>query len=245
MSEQKSEPISGKTGSVGTGPAASGMPAPSAPVTAFADATAEAQPPRLASEQEETSPGPDAASVEAPKVEASKVEAPKVEAPKPEVSRSPGKVLIMSPADRARNGGNTSSRAERSGKRRGASAMVAVAALATVAGALGGALATAGLRYEGLGHFVVGDAAAAKDSTLAVAVARIDANILALTASVEKTANTGANQFSTISDRLDKVERAQAEPAAKLARLSDAVDKLRAAPPPAPAAVAAAPVAAR
>ena len=53
-------------------------------------------------------------------------------------------------------------------------------------------------------------------------------------------------QFNKTSDRLDKIEKAQAEPAAKLARLSEAVDKLRAAPPVAPAAaVAPAPVAAK
>jgi hypothetical protein len=51
------------------------------------------------------------------------------------------------------------------------------------------------------------------------------------------------SQFNKTSDRLDKVEKAQAEPAAKLAKLSEAVDKLRA--QPAPAAVAAAPAAAR
>jgi hypothetical protein len=37
-------------------------------------------------------------------------------------------------------------------------------------------------------------------------------------------------QFNKTSDRLDKVEKAQAEPAAKLAKLSEAVEKLRAAP---------------
>ena len=34
------------------------------------------------------------------------------------------------------------------------------------------------------------------------------------------------SQFNKTSDRLDKVEKAQAEPAAKLAKLSEAVDKL-------------------
>jgi hypothetical protein len=51
----------------------------------------------------------------------------------------------------------------------------------------------------------------------------------------------GMSQFNKTSDRLDKVEKAQAEPAAKLAKLSDAVEKLRA--QPAPAAVATAPAA--
>ena len=93
----------------------------------------------------------EAAKVEAPKAEAPKAEAPKIEAPKidavkPEAPRFPGKVMIMSPGDRAgmpvpkaEAGGEASS-----GKRR-FGAMAAVVALATVAGALGGALATAGL----------------------------------------------------------------------------------------------------
>ena len=59
-------------------------------------------------------------------------------------------------------------------------------------------------------------------------MARIDADILALKASVEQTSKTGVSQFNKTSDRLDKVEKAQAEPAAKLAKLSEAVEKLRA-----------------
>jgi hypothetical protein len=118
--------------------------------------------------------------------------------------------------------------------------MAAVVALATVAGALGGALATAGL-----GHFAGGEPAVVKDAALEASVARIDADIVALKAGVEHTSRIGMSQFNKTSDRLDKVEKAQAEPAAKLAKLSEAVDKLRATPA-APAAVAAAtPVAAR
>ena len=43
------------------------------------------------------------------------------------------------------------------------------------------------------------------------------------------------NQFNKTSERLDKLERAQAEPAAKIAKLSEAVDKLRAAAAAVPA----------
>jgi hypothetical protein len=110
-----------------------------------------------------------------------------------------------------------------------------------VAGAVGGALATAGL-----GHFTGGDApAAAGNQALEASVARIDADILTLKASVEHTSKMGMSQFNKTSDRLDKVEKAQAEPAAKLAKLSEAVDKLRATPPAAPTPVATAPVAAK
>ena len=61
------------------------------------------------------------------------------------------------------------------------------------------------------------------------AIARLDADVLALKASVEQTSKTGVTQFNKTSDRLDKVEKAQGEPAARLAKLSDEVSKLRAA----------------
>lgn len=250
MSEQQSEATSGETGSVGAGPAAPDMSAAKVPVTAAIES------PMLAPDQQETSPKPDAPKVEAPRVEASKLEATKVEpakveaatseAPKVETPRIPGKLLIMSPGERAWNGDEADVKPEAvaadgvSGKRR-MSAMAAVVALATVAGALGGALATAGL-----GQMMAGNSAVANNnSALEASVARIDADILALKASVEHTSKTGVSQFNKTSDRLDKVEKAQAEPTAKLAKLSDAVEKLRAqAAAPAPVA-AATPAAAR
>ena len=76
--------------------------------------------------------------------------------------------------------------------------------------------------------------ASAKDSALEASVARIDADILALKASLEHNSKMATSQFNKASDRLDKVEKAQAEPAAKLAKLSEAVDKLRAAQASAP-----------
>src|SRR5262249_42299707 len=48
-------------------------------------------------------------------------------------------------------------------------------------------------------------------------------------------------QFNRTSDRLDRIEKTQAEPNAKLAKLSEAVEKLRAAPAPAPVVAAVAP----
>jgi len=51
----------------------------------------------------------------------------------------------------------------------------------------------------------------------------------------------GMSQFNKTSDRLDKLEKAQAEPAAKIAKLSEAVDKLRAAQPAATTVAAGAP----
>ena len=240
MSDLKSEPISTETGTVGAGVAASDM---SAPVTA----AVEVESPMLAPEQEETSPKADAPKAEmpkvepfkfdAPKVEAAKVEAPKVEAAKPDAPRMPGKMMIMSPGERVGADAKVEAASGEgsSGKRR-MSAMAAVVALATVAGALGGALATAGF-----GHLMSGETASAVANTgaLEASIARIDADIVALKAGVEHTSKVATGQFNKTSDRLDKVEKAQAEPAAKLAKLSEAVDKLRAAPAPAPVAAAA------
>ena len=245
MSDLKSEPTSTETGTVGAGVAASDM---SAPVTA----AVEVESPMLAPEQEETSPKADAPKadapkpempkvesfkVEAPKAEAPKVEAPKVEAAKPDAPRMPGKMMIMSPGERVGADAKVEAASGEgsSGKRR-MSAMAAVVALATVAGALGGALATAGF-----GHLMSGETASAVANTgaLEASIARIDADIVALKAGVEHTSKVATGQFNKTSDRLDKVEKAQAEPAAKLAKLSEAVDKLRAAPAPAPVAAAA------
>ncbi len=242
MSDLKSEPISTETGTVGAGMAASDM---SVPVTA----AAEVESPMLAPEQEETSPKADAPKAEMPrveffKVEAAKVEAPKTEAPKanavkPEAPLMPGKMMIMSPGERV--GADAKVEAESgegsSGKRR-MSAMAAVVALAAVAGAMGGALATAGLGHI-MGAEPVSASASTTSSALEASIARIDADIVALKAGVEHTSKLATGQFNKTSDRLDRVEKAQAEPAAKLAKLSEAVDKLRAAPAPAPVAAAA------
>ena len=51
----------------------------------------------------------------------------------------------------------------------------------------------------------------AGNRALEASVARIDADILALKASVEHTSKIGMTQFNKTSDRLDKVEKAQAE----------------------------------
>ena len=112
--------------------------------------------------------------------------------------------------------------------------IAAVVAIAAAVGAIGGALATAGV-----GHFTKNDqaatvaAASAAEQTRSLegAIEKINADIAALKSS-------SAAQSAKIVERIDRVEKAQAEPAAKLAKLNEAVEKLRA---PAPAAAAAAP----
>ena len=228
MSEQKAEQTSAKPGSLSAGPAVpNSSDVQSQPVAASAQEPTSVDSPDLVPEQ------------------AGAGETARMDAPKPEAPPTPGKIMIMSSGDRAWDSNGTGPEPKSGqnsgifGKRR-ISALAAVVALAVVAGALGGALATAGLA-----HLVGDDATSAGNRALEASVARIDADILALKASVEQTSKLGTIQFNKTSDRLDKVEKAQAEPAAKLAKLSDAVDRLRAAPPVVPAAVAAAPVAAK
>jgi len=152
--------------------------------------------------------------VEPAKVEPIKVEAAKADTSKPEAQRFPGKLLIMSPGDRAWDGRAAGAKPEAGasgeampGKRR-MSAMVAVVGAGDGGGTLGGALATAGL-----GHMAGTDTAAANSSALEASVARIDADMVALESQRRTTtAKTGVSQFNKTSDRLDKVEKAQAEP---------------------------------
>ncbi|WP_199580905.1 hypothetical protein [Bradyrhizobium sp. MOS003] len=192
---------------------------------------------------------PDPIKVEPSKIEASRIEAPKLEAkaetrPEPK----PGKLIVMAPSERSWNGSRdredfaphvkAEELRETGGKRR-LSAMAAVVAIAAGVGAISGALATAGMM-----HFAAPAQApvqVADTSALDASVARIDADLVALKANVEHSSKTGITQFNRANDRLDKLEKAQAEPIARIVKLSETVDKLRAAPPAAPAQAAASP----
>jgi hypothetical protein len=189
----------------------------------------------------EAPPKPDPVKVEPPRIEVPKFEAkvePKAET-KPEPK--PGKLIVMAPSERSWDREEFAPHVkadeprETGGKRR-LSAMAAVVAIAASVGAISGALATAGMM-----HFAApAPAQVADTSALDASVARIDADVVALKANVEHTSKTGLGQFNRTNDRLDKLEKAQAEPMAKIAKLSETVDKLRATPPVAPAQAAAA-----
>ena len=223
MSEQQAEQTSGETGSMGAGPAVppSSSDATSDQVTASAPEISLVEAPGIAPDHEAPSAEGskdevtkdevtkdevtkiEAIKVEIPKVEISQVEFPKVEVPELEANPDTPRMA---------------------GQRR-FGAIAAMVALATVAGALGGALAT-----SGIGHLIGAAETSSANSTLETSIARLDAEIVALRADVEHTSKLGVSQFNKTSDRLDKLEKAVTEPAAKLAKLGEAVDKLRAAP---------------
>ncbi|WP_456649749.1 MULTISPECIES: hypothetical protein [unclassified Bradyrhizobium] len=190
----------------------------------------------------EVLPKPDPLRVEPPKIEASRIDVPKLE-PRAETKPEPkpGKLIVMAPAERSWDREEFAPHVkadeprEAGGKRR-LSAMAAVVAIAASVGAISGALATAGMM-----HFASpAPAQVADTSALESSVARIDADVVALKANVEHTSKTGLGQFNRTNDRLEKLEKAQAEPMAKIAKLSESVDKLRATPPAAPTQAAAA-----
>ncbi|QOZ32197.1 hypothetical protein [Bradyrhizobium sp. CCBAU 53421] len=255
VSEQQSEPVSGQAGAETAAKSEPVAAAAGAEAVRLAPEQEETSPkadaPRI------DAPKPEAPKVEPsrldpmveakidakinPKIDPTNMDVPKVETGKREEPRFPGKLMIMAPGDRTWDHEATASKpgAEQTAKPAGSrrfGAMAAVIALATVAGAIGGALATAGL-----GHLAAPAAAsvrdvAAKDAATDAAakeaadaaLARIESEIAALKASVEQTAKAGQAQFSKASDRIEKVEKAQAEPIAKLNKLSETVDKLRA-----------------
>jgi hypothetical protein len=243
MSEQTADQTSGESGSLKA--ALGSLETPSTPFVVSAmesvPETTNVDSPKLSPEQggpgetrkvdtaKADAPKADAPKAEAPKADVPKADVPKAEArkpdaPKADARRMPGTITIMSADGRAGSAPAAEQGPGMFGKRRLA-AVAAVVALAAIAGALGGALATAGA-----GHFLGDGATASASPTLEASVARIDADILTLMGNLENISKTGAAQFNKTSDRLDKVEKAQAEPAAKLARLSEAVDKLRGTP---------------
>ena len=135
--------------------------------------------------------------------------------------------LMVVSVQRGENGAKAD--AEHTPAKRRLGAMAAVVALAIIAGAAGGAFATMGMMHTA---DAVATAPAPAGGALEAAIARIDAEVVALKNGLDHTSKTALTQFNKTTDRLDRIEKAQAEPSAKIAKLSEAVEKLRAAPLP-------------
>jgi hypothetical protein len=207
VSEAKAGQGSGETGLVDARPAivaVSDVQRPAAtPAPKPAPPLAIVESPKLAPEQDAAS------TADALKAAAATTSAQPAEASEAGALRDPDHAMPMSSGER---------REHRFG------ALAAAVVLAAVAGAIGGVSATLGFP-----HFLGDDATSARLPSLEAWAARIDADILVLKASAEHSARTSVAQYSKTADRLDKVEKAQAEPGAKVAKLNEAVEKLRAA----------------
>src|SRR6202000_1648998 len=96
-------------------------------------------------------------------------------------------------------------------------------------GAPGWAYATMGMMHTA-DAVATAPAPAPANGALESAIARLDGEISALKNGLDHTSKTALTQFNQTPDRLARIEKAQAEPTARLAKLSEAVEKLRAAP---------------
>lgn len=245
VSEQQAEPVSGESSSVEPtvlhASDVPGEPGAAPEIATSLEPSIRTEAPDLV---------PDQGANDAPEIKAREIKAPDVHVSKPNSSPTAGRLMIMAPGDRAwtretwtHEDVASEAKAETAenpgmfGKRR-LTAMAAVVALATVAGAAGGALVTASFGHVA-GAAQALTASSASNQALEATVARIDADVVALKAGVEHTSKLEVSQFNKTSDRLDRLEKAQIEPAAKLAKLSEAVEKLHAIPPAAPVAAAA------
>jgi hypothetical protein len=172
---------------------------------------------------------------------------PKREAPK---LGAPGRITIMAPSrDSGPRDGASRESASRehswedfvnsepkieSAEKAGRSRMMAIAAmiaLGIIVGAVGGSVA-----MSGLGRLFAADDTKSTNQALEDHIARLDGELSALKAEVDRNAKQSAAARAKSADRLDKLEKGQAEPAAKLAKLSETVERLRTTPPPAPVA---------
>lgn len=128
------------------------------------------------------------------------------------------------------------------GKRQLAVAAAAVI-LAAIAGAAGGALTSAGFAHLG-DNADAARQAQTQAHALDEQVSKLQTELAALKASVDRADKAANAQIAKASDRIEKIEKAQAEPTQKIAKLSETVEKLRTAqaekPAPAPAQVASA-----
>ncbi|WP_371424227.1 hypothetical protein [Tardiphaga sp.] len=214
-----------------------------------------------------TAAGSDASDVhvDAPKLAPEQGDDRRAQMPKREAPRlgAPGRITIMAPSrDSGPRDGASHEGATREGSSRehswedfvnsepklepaqkaGRSRMMAIAAmiaLGITVGAVGGSVA-----MSGLGKLFAADDTKSTNQALEDHIARLDGELSALKAEVDRNAKQSAAARAKSADRLDKLEKGQAEPAAKLAKLSETVEKLRTTPPPAAApAPAPAPVA--
>jgi hypothetical protein len=112
-------------------------------------------------------------------------------------------------------------------EKRRMSSLAAVAAIAAVAGAIGGVLATT--MFPQLP--AEASMSTSDNPTLEASVARIDSDVQALKTGAEQGGQPGQMQGQGLdnqtSERLDRLERAEADSSAKILRLNDATERLR------------------
>src|SRR4051812_18374569 len=94
-------------------------------------------------------------------------------------------------------------------------------------GAIAGAAATAGLMRDAAPAPVMADATRALQDS----VAQLGSELATLKAGVANVQRSASTQLGKLTERLDRAEKTSAEPAAKLAKLQESVDRLDHRPP--------------
>jgi hypothetical protein len=244
VSEQQAEQNLSQNGSVTAVPAVPASTEASAPIAAAVSDSEVVEAPAIAPDHE-TLPKEDAPEVRAEKIDILKAEpaVPGIDqaaVEKAKESLLSGRLLIMSPGVRAWQKEAEEAKmaedkavepepaVEAPARQRRFAGMAAIIALATLTGAISGAMATIGVSHF-LATADAANSASGQAQALQESVSRIDADIAALKTGLDHAAKTAQGQFSKTNDRLEKIEKAQAEPTSKIAKMSEALDKLRAA----------------
>jgi hypothetical protein len=99
---------------------------------------------------------------------------------------------------------------------------------AAIALAVGGGAAAGSLTTWWVTHAPPSDqvAAAGETAQVKLAVERLHSDLVALRSDFEGSNRVASTQFARLSDRIDRAERAQAEPAAKLAKINEALERI-------------------
>ena len=98
---------------------------------------------------------------------------------------------------------------------------IAALAAAAVMGGLAGSLATTGVAYLTAPQ----DAAPSHYAALAEALGRVDHELIVLKSGVEGSTKT-SQQVTRIAERMDRAERVQADAGGKIAKATDAIDRM-------------------
>lgn len=102
--------------------------------------------------------------------------------------------------------------------------LAAGVAFSLAIGALAGAAATAGLMRDDPAPASL--AAANENRALRDSVAQLGSELATLKAGIATAQKSASSQFGKLAERLDRAEKAQAEPIAKLARIQESLDRL-------------------
>lgn len=118
--------------------------------------------------------------------------------------------------------------ARSSARRRRRLAVAAVAAIAALCGAAGGSVATFTIgKLTGAAAMPAVTADADGNARIRDAIARITADVGGLRADFDRASHVRTAQIAKFGDRLDKIEKSQDDTTVRLAKLSEAQDKLQ------------------